>query len=104
MREAGRHNPEKPPLSEAGRQTGEWDLTFEVPSTKLNQHMAAEASSALCESLFAEGQEVHPSPCHHEKNKPIPEALKQGTGTEALPISCPKLLQVWVRQSGAKIR
>ena len=77
---------------------------LEAPSTRLNQHMAAEASSALCESLFAEGQEVHPSPCHQEKNKPIPEAPKQGTGTEALPLSCPKLLQVWMRQSGAKIR
>lgn len=43
MREAGRHNPEKPPQSEAGRQTGDCDLTFEAPPTKLSQHVAAEA-------------------------------------------------------------
>ena len=43
MREPGRHNPENPPQSEAGRQTGECDLTFEAPATKLNLHVAAEA-------------------------------------------------------------
>lgn len=52
MREPGRHNPENPPQSEAGRQTGECDLTFEAPATKLNLHVAAEAGLPCASSCL----------------------------------------------------
>lgn len=54
----------------------ERDLTLEAPPTRLNQHVAADASSAPGESPFAEGREVHPPPSLGKKNLPVLEAQK----------------------------